>query len=349
MMPPVLLSDERFLTETDSFGTTPGILAPILQLLFNTLQVGLAILDDTGTLIGHNAAWSRLIVSSLPDTAAFAHGSNVVEACLRASESAPFDSLAIASGLEAILRRVSPEFQIEYSIGCGPSAATFEIRGYPCEQASKMWVLLSHDEITARKSAERAAVEAAELLRNANIELEALNGRLQRLASVDELTNLLNRRSFEQRLATAWEMSRMKGWPLSLVFFDVDCFKQYNDTCGHPAGDICLQTISRILATAISGTDLVAARYGGEEFAVILPGWGLDQSWEFAQSFRQQIDSLALPHPASPTASHVTVSGGVAARISSGDSPREIVHRADSALYAAKRGGRNRICRFPED
>ena len=239
---------------------------------------------------------------------------------------------------------MASEFRVEYSIGQGPLAATFEIRGFACEQASTMWVLLSHDEITPRKKAECIAVETADRLREANHELEALNGRLQRLVSVDELTTLLNRRAFELRLAAAWESCQRENRPVSLALFDVDCFKQYNDACGHPAGDICLQTIARILAKTIVGTELVAARYGGEEFAVILPGWDLDQSWEFAQTFRRQINALALPHPASNLAPHVTVSGGVGARCDEGDSPRELVHRTDVALYAAKRGGRDRIC-----
>ena len=351
MTPPVLPCKERSLNETGErpAGTTDELPAPVLQLLFNTLQVGLAVLDQDATLVAHNAAWSRLLVSDLPDTARLVRGSNVIEACRRSSPSTPFDPLAIASGLESILRKVAPEFRVEYSIGQGPLAAIFEIRGFACERASTMWVLLTHEEITSRKTAECAAVEAAERLRDANRELDALNGRLQRLASVDELTSLLNRSAFEKRLAAAWETSRRENQPVSLALFDVDCLKQYNDACGQPAGDICLQTIARILAKAIAGTELVAARYGGEEFAVILPGWDLGQSLEFARRFRQQIDELALPHPASSTASHVTISGGVGTRISETDSPRELVHRTDAALYAAKRGGRNRICRPPEE
>jgi diguanylate cyclase (GGDEF)-like protein/PAS domain S-box-containing protein len=168
---------------------------------------------------------------------------------------------------------------------------------------------------------------------------------LNRLATTDGLTHLANRRRFDEVLAAEWARHGRSGGPLSLILLDVDQFKQFNDSYGHLAGDDCLRQVADAVAKAIiRGTDL-AARYGGEEFACILPNTDQAGALKVAQRILDGINRLAIPHDRSNVAAHVTVSIGLVT-VGGGYSGAEshIIEKADEQLYAAKSGGRNRIC-----
>lgn len=172
--------------------------------------------------------------------------------------------------------------------------------------------------------------------------LEATNVQLQRLAALDPLTQLANRRVFDLVLERQWWLMLRNQIPLSVIFIDVDFFKKYNDTYGHQAGDHCLFEVAQAIATQIQRpTDLVA-RYGGEEMIVILPDTPGEGAQLVGERIIAQIQSLAIPHSASPVAPIVTVSLGVAS-VEPGYpiSPEEFVAIADQALYEAKAQGRN--------
>lgn len=321
----------------------------LYQAIFDTLQIGLAILDDEGTVVARNAAWDRFLLAGFPDTLALTQGMNVLRSVARAQPSTNVPLEEIGRGLQSVLERGSTEFQVEFSLGTAACPSTFEIRGFACELASRLWILVSHDDVTAKKQAEALAIASAQRLKELNCDLEVLNARLERLASLDELTGLLNRRAFEQVASREWKLCLEENLPFSLILFDVDCFKLYNDSCGHPAGDQCLRDIASVLNDSTAGRNLSVARFGGEEFALILPGHGLDQAAEIARSVQAQIRGRKLPHPTSVLSPHVTVSGGCAGRHGPGDSLVAVIHRADQALYSAKRAGRNRIvCATPD-
>jgi diguanylate cyclase (GGDEF)-like protein len=167
---------------------------------------------------------------------------------------------------------------------------------------------------------------------------------LQSLAVRDGLTGLANRRSFDDTLAADWGHCLREGTPLALLLADVDHFKDYNDTFGHHRGDVCLKSVAEALMGQVFRPADLAARYGGEEFAVVMPMTGLDGALMVAERIRQAVNDLDLPpSPASGT-ERVTVSVGVAAMIpTAGKSPIDLIEAADSALYRAKRGGRNRV------
>ena len=159
---------------------------------------------------------------------------------------------------------------------------------------------------------------------------------------VDGLTGIANRRYFDVALDRELRRAqRMKG-ALSLLLIDIDSFKAYNDHFGHQQGDACLSTVAQALAANLKRPADVAARYGGEEFAAILPDTSLEQARLHANSIREHVVSLALPHAATAHWPIVTLSIGVA----SFDPERlhevpALIEAADKALYAAKRGGRN--------
>ncbi len=174
-------------------------------------------------------------------------------------------------------------------------------------------------------------------------ELRASNDRLKALAQADGLTRLANRRTFDARLASEWQRAAKLAQPLALLMIDIDYFKRLNDRDGHLAGDACLRSLGKVLAAAVRQHSDLAARYGGEEFALLLPGADLDAATKAASRLRTTIENLRMAHLASPLG-HVTISIGVAAfRPQPGVTPERLIEAADAGLYAAKRGGRNRV------
>ena len=175
-------------------------------------------------------------------------------------------------------------------------------------------------------------------------ELRLANEHLARLSFVDAVTGLANRRRFDESLEREWRRALRFGTPLAVVVADVDLFKAYNDTLGHPEGDRCLAAVAEVFVqTARRSSDLVA-RYGGEEFVVLIPGADREHALAFAEEVRRACEARAIPHPASTVAPVVTISLGVAARVPSEDATSmALVMDADAALYRAKREGRNRV------
>jgi diguanylate cyclase (GGDEF)-like protein len=178
--------------------------------------------------------------------------------------------------------------------------------------------------------------------RQAELALRKANHELQRLAVLDPLTELANRRRFDEYLAL--ELSKAGRLPLSLLLCDVDYFKRYNDTFGHPAGDRCLQLVARRIGDVLPGINDLAARYGGEEFGVILPGASLDEACRVAEIIRQALRTAAIPHAPGAGGRLVSISIGAACAPGSAVvTPASLVAAADTALYTAKQQGRDRV------
>lgn len=188
----------------------------------------------------------------------------------------------------------------------------------------------------------RRAVEAD--LREAKDRAEELAQALERLSSLDGLTGIANRRRFDQMLEREWQRAARDRRPLALVMCDIDYFKQYNDRYGHQAGDACLRQLATLLESGMRRGGDLAARYGGEEFAVLLPGTELDNAYALADTLREKLQRLGIPHDASDIADVLTASFGVAAVVPvPGGEPAQLVRAADDALYRAKHAGRNRV------
>ena len=170
-----------------------------------------------------------------------------------------------------------------------------------------------------------------------------LNEQLSKLAALDSLTQIANRRRFEEFFAREWQRGQRDKQPLSLIICDIDYFKLYNDSLGHQSGDACLQKVARtILNTVMRPADLVA-RYGGEEFAVILPQTPAQNALQVAQTIRQKVSKLAIPHPKSQVSDYVSLSLGVSSVIPEPKYTRkQLLVTADKALYQAKKQGRDR-------
>lgn len=194
------------------------------------------------------------------------------------------------------------------------------------------------------RSLRRQKAEMERLVAEKTEELRLANEHLARISFVDSLTGLANRRRFDEVLEREWQRASRSGTPLAVVVADVDLFKHYNDTLGHPEGDRCLAAVADVfLHTTRQPGDLVA-RYGGEEFVVLMPGADRETALACAEKLRRVCEARAIPHPASSVAPVVTISLGVAARVpSEAASSDSLVTDADAALYRAKREGRNRV------
>jgi diguanylate cyclase (GGDEF)-like protein len=197
----------------------------------------------------------------------------------------------------------------------------------------------------ALEAARQEAQQAREHLQEANDALRDANARLERLAETDALTGLANRRRFDRRLHEEWQRAQRHGLPLALLLVDVDHFKRFNDTYGHPRGDECLRQIALVLESCSQRAGDLVARYGGEEFALLLPHSATDEARVVAERCLREVHRCAIAHASSPTAGVVTLSIGVAVAWPSRrrDDPAWLVAEADRALYAAKQGGRDRV------
>ena len=187
--------------------------------------------------------------------------------------------------------------------------------------------------------------EAFRFLRESQQNLALANIELQKMAALDSLTGIANRRRFDEALRVEWARGQREKKPLSLLMCDIDCFKAYNDTFGHLPGDLCLKKTAAVLTEHLKRPADLAVRYGGEEFAILLPETDLEGAMVVARACRAHMEALAIENPAAP-GGIVTLSIGVASALPSPECRSEqLVARADKALYAAKTGGRNRVSR----
>jgi len=191
--------------------------------------------------------------------------------------------------------------------------------------------------------------EAYALLREREQQLADANIELHKLAALDGLTGIANRRRFDAAMEHEWQRGQRNRQPLALLMCDIDCFKLYNDANGHQAGDLCLQKTAAVLTEHLKRPADLAARYGGEEFAIVLPDTDLAGALSVAEACRAQLAALQMAHAGSPSGA-VTMSIGVACMLPQpGSKPADLIARADRGLYAAKQGGRNRVTHVTDE
>ncbi|MGG7604779.1 diguanylate cyclase [Massilia sp. BKSP1R2A-1] len=167
---------------------------------------------------------------------------------------------------------------------------------------------------------------------------------LERLANIDGLTELANRRRFDEVYALEWQRARRGRRALSLALLDIDAFKQYNDRYGHPAGDRALRSVARAAAGAMRRPSDLAARYGGEELVLLLPETGALEAGQVLSQLVDAVAALAIAHEASGVAPVLTASvGGATLEPGSQESLAALFEAADAQLYRAKQTGRNRV------
>lgn len=224
----------------------------------------------------------------------------------------------------------------------------------PILQPEKLWGLLIAHQCRGTRSWQPAEIglfsqlasQAAIAIQQSELcqQLQQANQELQRLASSDGLTKVANRRCFDEYLAQEWLRSAREQMPLSLILCDVDCFKSYNDTYGHLAGDDALRQVAKAIAQAVKRPADLVARYGGEEFAIVLPHTGAEGVVKVAQEIQANVTSLQIPHAHSHVQAVITLSLGIATTVPHPQSsPATLIAAADQGLYQAKAQGRDRF------
>jgi diguanylate cyclase len=205
--------------------------------------------------------------------------------------------------------------------------------------------LIKLKEETSRQLEQRVKARTSELNQTLD-QLQTANDRLLLLSTTDGLTQVSNRAFFDNALATEHRRARRMGAPLGLIMFDIDQFKQVNDTYGHMTGDACLQALAKLMRPWIHRAGDVLARYGGEEFVILLLGCNLESSTALAEKFRVAVEELQISHEGKVI--HLTASFGVACGVPDQQSnPQDLVVTADKMLCLAKEGGRNCVRSSP--
>ena len=177
------------------------------------------------------------------------------------------------------------------------------------------------------------------------MELEKVKKELHNLTCTDQLTEITNRRGFDEAFGLAWRRAIRNGSSVTLLMIDIDNFKNYNDTYGHVEGDVCLKKVARRIADTLLRPFDQVARYGGEEFVVLLPETDLNGGEKIAEDIRHNIETMNIENKKDGTSDVVTVSIGVASVIpGAGDEKESLTKWADGAMYQAKESGRNRCC-----
>ncbi len=238
----------------------------------------------------------------------------------------------------AVLSLLSHRFVVQPLVQLATAVSSYTVDrktiGVPLSGPKEIRTLISaFDKMAARLHEYTGELE--EKVEERTQALTEVNRQLQELAITDGLTGIANRRAFTHRITLEVERAQRDGLPLSLVMFDLDHFKQLNDTLGHLEGDAALVQLARILREGRRSADMVA-RYGGEEFVLLLPDTPHDAAMHVAELLRAATESVGLP-------ARCTVSAGIATLPDQAEDARTLIAAADHALYAAKAAGRNRV------
>jgi diguanylate cyclase (GGDEF)-like protein/PAS domain S-box-containing protein len=246
----------------------------------------------------------------------------------------PDDAARVLATIEAHFARRTEAYECEFRVRHKDGHSVWLLsRGKVVERDAKgepLRMAGTHMDITERKRIE--------------LELQHLNQRLTQLSTTDGLTEVGNRRLFDQTLSAEWARAARKRDPVALLMIDIDHFKDYNDAYGHPAGDECLRKVARLISETVKREGELVARYGGEEFALLLPGADAAAARAVAERCLDALAEVRIEHRASPTSAWLTMSIGIAAAVAApGTLPAGLVEAADAALYRAKRAGRSRF------
>ncbi len=298
----------------ESRSTVPQHRQQFFQAIVCSLTDSLAVIDQTGEIRFVNRSWEEFGRCN----GAVVTSGNYLSVCAAADDESSRESL---DGLRDLLQGKIPSFSLEYPCHSPTTQRWFILDARRMEWPGEPLYLITHKNITRRRLAEEAA---------------------RALSLTDQLTGLANRRHFDSFLNQEWNARSRSQDQMSLILFDIDHFKECNDTYGHLAGDQCLKSVAEVLKKFGNRPRDLAARYGGEEFALILGDSDELSASRIANEVRNQVRSLEIP--LSHDGKFVTISAGVAsARPIRTQSLEEFLSKADQALYLAKSRGRDRV------
>lgn len=295
-----------------------------LKLVLDTITEHIVVIDEQGDILFVNKSWSLFGQNNACTMDTSWNGINYLEECDRAAAIGDDFGVDAASGIRSVINNDKESFYFEYPCHSPKKKRWFMMRVTPFFMEGVNCFVISHQNITERKLAEE----------------KVLN-----LSRIDGLTDIPNRRYFNEFLAEEWKRCRRLGLPISLAIIDLDHFKLLNDTYGHHVGDECLQSVGRVLKEfgGDRPSDL-CARYGGEEFAIVYGNTKLDEAKILVSRLLDEIRSLNIPNKKSLPLPTLTASIGLATMYpNEKNSETLLIKKSDELLYSAKQNGRNKI------
>ncbi len=308
--------------------------------VLDSLSASIAVLDADGCIVAVNEAWRAFARNNGAIDVNHFEGENYVRACeISATPDEDDTAGRMARGIRALLTGTETEFHLEYPCHSPDEHRWFIARASPLIWKDRLFVVVSHENITARKLAEINVIKAKRALEETNQLLAKALERETLLARTDALTELHNRRYFMELARLEFASAERYAQSLAIAIIDIDRFKRVNDRFGHLQGDHVLKRMGAILRQEIRQSDL-SARFGGEEFIVLLRNTDVSEAVHQLERLRMEIESTRME--AGEHTISVTISIGVAQKQTS-DTLDALIGRADAALYRAKAGGRNRV------
>lgn len=294
-----------------------------LKSVLNTITAHIAVIDKLGYIQYVNLSWEKfaqkndlILNSSLYDV-------NYLEACDKAALMGDELAKLTADGIRKVINNEQELFYIEYPCHSPDEERWFMMRVTKFQSEEKTYFVLSHYNITERKLAEE----------------KVLN-----LSHLDGLTNIANRRHFDNFLNDEWNRCLRLNMPITLVFIDIDCLKPLNDTYGHLIGDECLKKIALLLKNYVRRPSDICARYGGDEFTLVFGNTDLQDSIVIVNQLLNKIRELKIPNKNSPIIPTVTASIGLATMYPDNKTTeKDLIKYADEALYISKENGKNQV------
>lgn len=294
-----------------------------LKSVLDALPDQIAVINDSSIIEWVNGAWDRFYLENggSPDTTW--SGLNYLACCQHDSLSEESEISTLIHGVRSVLTQSSNRFDFAYPCDSPTERRWFMMSVVPMALEGSPRFVVTHRNITQEKLAQE---------------------QLKELAVTDALTGIHNRRYFNEQLDLEWRRGERNRHELSLIYFDIDFFKQINDTFGHVAGDQCLTAVSATLKHYARRPGDVAARIGGDELALLLPNTSRYSAETIAQRIQSEVAELDMVLPLGNSSAPVTLSIGIASMLPQrGTSQCDLLVAADDALYNAKRNGRNRI------
>jgi len=294
-----------------------------LKSVLDTITDHIVVIDNLGEILFVNKTWSLFALDNACSNDKTWNGVNYLEECDKAAGMGDDFGLKSAIGIRSVIDGQEKEFYFEYPCHSADQKRWFIMRVVPFSIQQRYCFVISHQNISERKLAEE------EILK---------------LSRTDGLTDIPNRRYFNEFLENEWKRCQRLGTSISLVLIDLDHFKLINDTYGHQKGDDCLQLVAKLLKNYCARPSDLCARYGGEEFALVYGSTSLEHAKILIEKLLNDIRALNIVNKKSPTFPTLTASIGLACMYPvQGNDKSHLIKEADKLLYLAKGNGRNRM------
>lgn len=281
------------------------------------------VVNETGEIQYANKSWSKFGDNNACNIGADWIGVNYLDECDKAAAMGDEFGQKAGNGIRSVINKAQSLFYFEYPCHSPAEKRWFMMRVTPLQVAGKDYFVVSHQNITERKLAEEE---------------------VSNLARIDGLTNIPNRRAFNEFLRSEWQRCFRLKKPMCLALLDLDHFKLLNDTYGHQSGDECLVRVGALLKQFCNRPGDISARYGGEEFALIWGDTSLVQAKQLANKLLNKIANLNIANSQSSVENYLTASIGLAEMFpDNSSSESDLISQADTMLYKAKDSGRNRV------